>query len=272
MARPNKRKSITKKIRFEVFKRDKFQCQYCGRYAPDVILNVDHIKPIAKGGDNDISNLITSCFDCNSGKKDILLSDDSVIQKQRKQVELLQERKEQIELLMEWKNSLKDINAFELDNALAYLNDVIYPFTISESTSKKLQTQLKKYGLNSMINAIDESVKYLRYNINNELTEDSVNTMISKIGGILYLTNKPEVEQKVSYIKGICKNRFNYWDHQRGSILLNDYIKALRSKGYSEESILNDIENELIPHAKLCSNWATWRSNIEKWIDDINNW
>ena len=37
------RKTLSKKIRFEVFKRDKFTCQYCGRMSPDVILEVDHI-------------------------------------------------------------------------------------------------------------------------------------------------------------------------------------------------------------------------------------
>ena len=46
----NKRKSITKSVRFEVFKRDGFKCQYCGASAPDVILEVDHIVPVAEGG------------------------------------------------------------------------------------------------------------------------------------------------------------------------------------------------------------------------------
>ena len=55
----NKRKSISKKNRFEVFKRDSFTCQYCGASAPDVLLEVDHIKPVASGGTNDILNLIT---------------------------------------------------------------------------------------------------------------------------------------------------------------------------------------------------------------------
>ena len=48
------RKPLSKKIRFEVFKRDKFTCQYCGRMSPDVILEVDHIEPVAEGGDNEI--------------------------------------------------------------------------------------------------------------------------------------------------------------------------------------------------------------------------
>ena len=49
-----KRKNLPKKIRFEVFKRDSFTCQYCGRMAPDVILEVDHILPVAEGGTNNI--------------------------------------------------------------------------------------------------------------------------------------------------------------------------------------------------------------------------
>ena len=51
------RKAISKKLRFEVFKRDNFTCQYCGRMAPDVVLEVDHINAVANGGDNNILNL-----------------------------------------------------------------------------------------------------------------------------------------------------------------------------------------------------------------------
>lgn len=87
----NNRINITKKLRFEVFKRDSFTCQYCGRKSPDVVLNVDHINPVKRGGKNDILNLITSCFDCNSGKKDRILDDNSVIKKQQQQLEKLNE-------------------------------------------------------------------------------------------------------------------------------------------------------------------------------------
>ena len=41
-----KRKGLSKKIRFEVFKRDRFTCQYCGSQAPQAILVVDHVRPI----------------------------------------------------------------------------------------------------------------------------------------------------------------------------------------------------------------------------------
>lgn len=69
----NKRKSQYLKLRFNIFIRDKFTCQYCGRKAPDVILQIDHIHPKSKGGIKIIDNLKTSCSDCNLGKTDILL-------------------------------------------------------------------------------------------------------------------------------------------------------------------------------------------------------
>ena len=43
-------------------------CQYCGAHPPEVILHVDHINPVANGGDNHQDNLITSCQSCNLGK------------------------------------------------------------------------------------------------------------------------------------------------------------------------------------------------------------
>lgn len=66
--------AISKRRRFEIFKRDRFACLYCGRKPPEVLLEADHIVPISKGGLNTDSNLATSCQDCNRGKSDVGLS------------------------------------------------------------------------------------------------------------------------------------------------------------------------------------------------------
>lgn len=63
-----KRQSVSKRIRFSVFTRDGFACRYCGKTAPDVQLEVDHLVPVALGGGNARDNLVTSCHDCNRGK------------------------------------------------------------------------------------------------------------------------------------------------------------------------------------------------------------
>lgn len=77
MAHPN-RKPISKSMRFEIFKRDGFTCQYCGQRPPAVVLACDHIHPVAEGGQNVIENLITSCSDCNIGKGAGLLGNKAI--------------------------------------------------------------------------------------------------------------------------------------------------------------------------------------------------
>lgn len=64
-------KNITKGLRYDVLKRDRFKCRLCGRNPaddPKVKLHVDHIVPVAKGGETVIKNLQTLCSDCNLGK------------------------------------------------------------------------------------------------------------------------------------------------------------------------------------------------------------
>ncbi len=64
------RKSVSKGLRFSIFRRDGFTCGYCGRRPPEAVLVIDHVVPVIKGGTNDEENLVTSCFDCNAGKSD----------------------------------------------------------------------------------------------------------------------------------------------------------------------------------------------------------
>jgi len=90
------RKTISKKKRFEIFKRDGFTCQYCGKKPPDVVLEIDHINPIKNGGDNDDMNLITSCYECNRGKGCIAL--ENIPNKPDADIEYLQLQQEIVEL------------------------------------------------------------------------------------------------------------------------------------------------------------------------------
>ncbi|MEK6936278.1 MAG: HNH endonuclease [Nanoarchaeota archaeon] len=60
---------VPQKIRFEILKRDNFTCQYCGKKSPEVELEVDHIEPYSKTKNNNPENLISSCKDCNRGKR-----------------------------------------------------------------------------------------------------------------------------------------------------------------------------------------------------------
>lgn len=87
--------ALSVRTRFEVFKRDRFTCQYCGRTPPNVLLEVDHIVPVAAGGSDDETNLTTSCWECNSGKSDRLLEEGTAPVVSREVTDRLAERIEQ---------------------------------------------------------------------------------------------------------------------------------------------------------------------------------
>lgn len=97
------RKSLGKKVRFEVFKRDQFTCQYCGQSPPAVILEVDHIVPVCEGGENEQENLITACFDCNRGKGGTSLKEAPAAL-----AEQMQQNKEKVQQVAAYNEFLKE--------------------------------------------------------------------------------------------------------------------------------------------------------------------
>lgn len=91
--------AVSKGVRFEVFKRDLFTCQYCGRRPPDVVLEVDHIIARSSGGSDESDNLATSCMDCNRGKSDRDLNDTKPVVDELTRLAAMQEMGERAELL-----------------------------------------------------------------------------------------------------------------------------------------------------------------------------
>ncbi|MFJ2753135.1 HNH endonuclease [Streptomyces sp. NPDC087297] len=56
------------KLRYEILARDKKTCQDCSRAGQGVELQIHHILPVHRGGDNDRDNLVTLCVECHSGR------------------------------------------------------------------------------------------------------------------------------------------------------------------------------------------------------------
>jgi len=60
--------AVSKRLRFEILRRDNHACRYCGARAPEVRLVVDHVVPEALGGATMPENLVAACEPCNGGK------------------------------------------------------------------------------------------------------------------------------------------------------------------------------------------------------------
>lgn len=194
-----KRKAISKKLRFEVFKRDNFTCQYCGKSSPDVVLQIDHIKPVAKGGDNDIMNLVTSCADCNSGKSDRELSDDSVVKKQQRQIKELSERREQLEMMLEWRESLRDMKDVYVEK-IAETFTKHTGFDVNENGCRNIKKWLKDFSIEEILDAMDIAIDtYFDEN------HESCEVALKKIPGICYNRKIQESDNRRYYYNYIVK-------------------------------------------------------------------
>jgi len=61
-------KATVRLTRRNLMFRDAHQCQYCGRRPPLRELNIDHVVPRSRGGDDSWENLVTACRPCNLRK------------------------------------------------------------------------------------------------------------------------------------------------------------------------------------------------------------
>ena len=68
--------AISKRVRYEVLRRDGFTCRYC--HAKNKPLEVDHVIPVSLGGKDTPDNLVASCHDCNIGKTSTKPDDELV--------------------------------------------------------------------------------------------------------------------------------------------------------------------------------------------------
>ncbi len=136
--------SISKKVRFEVFKRDGFTCGYCGKTPPGITLEIDHIQPKSDGGNDDINNLLSACFDCNRGKRNYKLS--NAPNQLAVNLEILKEKEEQ---LKEYNKVIQKIEKraqreiLKIEKAFQeYFTNRVFTESFKESTVKRFVEKL----------------------------------------------------------------------------------------------------------------------------------
>jgi len=252
------RKAISKKLRFEVFKRDSFTCQYCGRSAPDVVLHVDHINPVAGGGGSDILNLITSCLDCNLGKGARELSDDSALQKQRAQLAELNERREQLEMMVKWREGLRSID----DDAISKLEDLFEQLTgrvFSEYGRKQVKGWLRRYEFGALYEAMEAAAStYWKESEDEEERGNQAQLVFRYTPGIIAArkrnAHKPWMRD-LYWCRAVIRNR-HYCNDQKAIELLEE--------AYDAGIHIEDLKE----YAKQSRSWTAWHRGLRDWIDE----
>ena len=150
------RKAISKKLRFDVFKRDGFICAYCGATPPSVVLQVDHINPVANGGLNDIDNLITSCQPCNLGKGAKTL--ESIPQSLSDKAKLVKEQEDQIKAYYAILQDRKD----RIDDEMWRIADIIDPGSPRTGMNREWLKSIKYFLENLGFFKVEEASQIAR--------------------------------------------------------------------------------------------------------------
>jgi hypothetical protein len=252
------RKPISQKVRFEVFKRDKFTCQYCGARAPDAVLHCDHINPVAEGGTNDILNLITACADCNGGKGARLLSDDAAVRKQVDALADLEERRQQIEMMLAWRDDLQSQRQDTID-ALHERITERGGYVLNESGLADLRRWAKRFTVAELLRAIDEAFDtYLEFR-RDAPTDRSWAKAFAKIPAIAGV-HRQEAEKpylrRLFYIQGIIRKRARAPRYQCVEYLEHAHVCGL------------DLE-EMEHRAKRMQSLDDFEQPIDAWLAEI---
>jgi len=207
----SKRKTITKKLRFQIFERDSFTCKYCGKGMPDVILEVDHILPVSKGGDNDPLNLVTSCRDCNRGKSDKKLGDVSELKLQREQLEDIQEKRNQLKALAAWRKASRKLE----DESVGAIEEEIARHSgcgLNETGRASVLKWLKTFNITEILNVVDAA--YSDFDVSKCDIKDW-NLRFGRIPKYARNNRRPPIEKDAHYTKAILRNRFDLnWSEQ----------------------------------------------------------
>lgn len=246
------RKAITKKVRFEVFKRDKFTCQYCGKKAPDVVLHVDHIHPVAEGGDNDIANLITACLDCNLGKGARELTDDEVMAKKRRQLEELAARREQLEMMYEWQVGLLDLDNEQVAKLRDFWKTLAPGWVVNEHGAANLKSWLQKYGFAELMEVMRICADSYLVIENGKATEESWDVAFQKIPRVCAARKSGNGD--LYYIRGILVRRFG----ENKKVYAMGYLQKAKRAGA-------DIEH-LKQSAIMANSWYEWCGFINDFV------
>lgn len=267
------RKQITKKTRFDVFKRDKFTCQYCGKTAPDVKLEIDHIKPVSKGGDNNILNLITSCYDCNRGKRDGSLNINESIKKEIKQLKVLQEQKEQLEMLLKWRDELNNINNKKYKIVYdAYMYATNEQYVLNDYGKKQVKNLVDKHGVIAVLDAIDiVKEKKIRIDEDGKVNKTDASNLVNNVSKQISFSKMKPLEKEIAYYKGIVKNHFKWYSNgQYIAIPVSQLIIELK-KIYQDEEIIEMLKGELKEYILTSINIKEWKSYINDYTEYLKN-
>lgn len=214
------RKKISWQTRFLILQRDDFACQYCGAKPPGAALNIDHIIPLAEGGTNDTTNLITACEVCNKGKSDLTFVDRGVYRVNRERIKRSRSKGHLYFWVRQTNASGEEGGEWKHVTDMTLLEARRVESDLYGEVSKALRTAEFLQWRKSVLETITQFARRYGYDL---WGDDTIERVMDHMGEVKNATGEKYVAPRV------------YWD-------ADDYIWAISSKLHERDRWWNEGE------------------------------
>lgn len=145
------------------------------------------------------------------------------------------------------------------------VNDAIYPHSLNEAGELGAKKIAKRFGLAVAKEALEIGVQqYLRYDyaFGADVSTESVEKLLSKLGGIATNLRKSPEDAAMSHIVALARSSFFYWNNKKGWAILKSCIDKTNNVGLRRQAL-----DDLLQITRTSENWSQWKSRVEEYAE-----
>jgi TolA-binding protein len=247
-----------KRIKYEVFEKDAFKCQFCGTGAPNVTLQLVRIQDAQPDEEwLDTAFLSTSCKVCEKKKSG---TDEKSLNNPYMSIDELEERLQQLKMLINWRKGMLNIRKQQLNNLIIYWENKISGFETNNDQKKYLAAHISKYSGDEIRSAMDMAVdKFIKYDEDGKLDQSSILTAFSKI---------PEICQTKTEIVTAHESDGLQRIHDQLSSNIAGFFDTRRTQQWLNYARSWEVQiDDLYKMASSVKSWTEFSVNIDKMVE-----
>lgn len=154
-----------------------------------------------------------------------------------------------------------------LCNLFAGINEFI-----NDEFSTRMLVLEQKYGVDKVTDAITDVRRNLADTWRESKNQQYAFIILGKIEALLHVKSMSVIDQKIKYTKGICRNRFDYFNDGAAESMMREMVSCLKNKGCDDNVITEFFDEFIIPSTKEKYNWTQWKRLITESIEQVNKW
>lgn len=146
---------------------------------------------------------------------------------------------------------------------MQHIRGKLHPRQLSDGIYSHINDLLQQFPYELLIECIDISAaQYLKQDDKGTPTRESSVDFLDKIGGIAHNKSASPIDVAINHLMNTAKKNFAYFNDRAARIIFRDYIKALRTSGWDEARIHDDLAGECM---EVIRNAATGHSGGRRW-------